>query len=225
MPLLNEIQIRELLIERLAKSSEGKNAAFIKEMFVDDFCRRADLVMANGKLSVFEIKSGLDSLDRLEGQLESYTKYFERVTVVCAAKHYEKVMQTIPETVGIWTVSEEGVLRATRAAKSQDELAPTKWLSFLPVGELKALLRANKLKLSGTRGDLIDRALAIRVKTIRAYVLAYLKRREIRIQLLKDKRQGWEVQTEAVDHSAKIIEFIRTYANEGSLKAIPRKVA
>src|SRR4051812_41988278 len=102
---MTESEIRAALIEKLASTPAGRGAAFITEMFLDSFARRADVVMANGKLAAFEIKSERDTLERLHGQLSTYLRFFEQVTVVCAEKHLEAVKLHVPESVGIIAVS------------------------------------------------------------------------------------------------------------------------
>lgn len=74
---MNEIYIREKLIKALAKQHPS-NTEFLAELPIANFSRRIDLVMANGSLSGFEIKSEQDSLKRLGGQLETYMQYFEK---------------------------------------------------------------------------------------------------------------------------------------------------
>ncbi|MDC5230955.1 sce7726 family protein, partial [Acinetobacter baumannii] len=69
---MNEKQIRNCLIKHLSTKHDLKTTAFISELFINNFTCRADLVMANGQLSVFEIKSKFDTLDRLPTQIKNY---------------------------------------------------------------------------------------------------------------------------------------------------------
>lgn len=186
---MNEAQVRELLIEYLKKKHpKEQEIAFIKELFINDFGQRADLVMANGKLSSFEIKSELDNLNRLPQQIESYLNHFEEITVVCSEKHKEGVLEMIEnKNVGLMTLSVRGKLKTERAPK-KIKLDSTSWLSHLPVDEVKLLLRENGLPLTGHREALVDRVnTQIALKKVRSYVLAYFKRREYRIEQIKKK--------------------------------------
>jgi len=174
---MNEIQIKALLKAKLAASQHGHDAAFVSELFIDDFARRADLVMANGKLSAFEIKSDRDTLDRLDGQLETYLRLFEQVTVVCAERHQAGVEKRVPDGVGVWVLAMDGSLKILRKAKTQRQTSHHSWLSFLPVDELRNLLAQHGLQRTGTRDVLVTRAAGIALKHVRGYVLDFFKNR------------------------------------------------
>lgn len=179
---MNEQAIKTLIQAKLASAAHGQGAAFISELFIDAFARRADLVMANGKLSAFEIKSERDTLDRLDGQLETYLRLFEQVTIVCAMRHLSGVESKAPEGVGIWALSEDGAVKVIRKAKTKKQNSHESWLSFLPVDELRLLLAQHRLQRTGDRDILVTRATAIHIKSVRQHVLDYFKnRRESRI--------------------------------------------
>ncbi len=179
---MNEQSIRELLVKELSSTKDGKDAAYISEMFIDKFSRRADLVMANGKLSVFEIKSNKDSLNRLEGQIETYIKFFEQVTIVCAEKHLSNVLAFVPRVVNVWKIDDFGNFTKIRSSTKINTLPKRQWLSFLPVDELKIFLRQEKIKSTGTRIQLLELAEKTPLSSIRSYVLTYLKRREQKLK-------------------------------------------
>lgn len=185
---MTEIEIRNALQDRLAASSTGAGAAFIAELFVDGFKRRVDLVMANGKLSAFEIKSDRDSLDRLEGQLQSYLRVFEQVSVVCAERHLAGVLAKAPAEVGVLRIASNGSIRSVRPALTLQGHTAREWASFLPVDELRSLLRSQGKQVSGSRDLLLLRADAINVRKIREFVLEYFKRRDERIAAIKARR-------------------------------------
>lgn len=174
---MNELEIKSLLQAKLAASQHGQGAAFVSELFIDAFARRADLVMANGKLSAFEIKSEKDSLDRLDGQLETYLRLFEQVTVVCAERHQAGVEERVPDGVGVWVLSVDGSVKVLRRAKTHKQTSHQSWLSFLPVDELRDLLTEHGLQRAGTRDVLVTRASGIAIKHVRQYVLDFFKNR------------------------------------------------
>lgn len=186
---MTEQEIRSLLQAKLADSPHGKGAAFVSELFIDSFSRRADLVMANGKLAAFEIKSERDSLDRLDGQLATYLRFFERVTIVCAPKHLTGVQARAQEAVGIWLMKEDGTFKVVRRGSALRQNCRSSWLSFLPVAELRALMVAHGLVQTGTRDVLERRADEISTTAIRSHVIAYFKtRREATIAMREAKR-------------------------------------
>lgn len=217
---MNEQAIKTLLQAKLAASPHGKEAAFISEMFIDDFSRRADLVMANGKLAAFEIKSEFDSLDRLDGQIKSYVRLFEQVTVVCAPKHISGVQDKVPEEVGIWTLTQTNSFKIIRHAKYVRQKIQSIWLSFLPVDEIRILLSIHNMPKYGTKDLLLERAKLISTKDVREFTLNFLKyKRESRIEQRVNKRKQ-------VNSVGKIDAFFSSDLYEPSIniKAIPRQI-
>lgn len=219
---MTEGEVREILISRLSSTSEYVGATFIFEMFLDNFSRRADLIVVGDKLSVFEIKSDRDTLDRLEGQVNSYVRFFEQVTIVCAKKHLSGVLNVVPETVSIWSVNENGKITIVQRSKTQFLRSQVNWLSFLPVDELRTLLRKQGSNTVGNRSDLLNLAKHIPLDIVREYVLSYLKRRNIRIQSLVKKRaeKRSQIISNTVTDEIRLNSFIKN-ASEFT-KAIPR---
>jgi len=214
---MTELDIRNAIIAAMSRTTTWASSTFIPEMFVDKFTRRADLVVAgNNKLIVFEIKSERDKLDRLDGQLKSYIRFFEQVTVVCAERHLEGVKANSLSEVGIWAIRKDGSIRKVRKAKSLDQCSTDSWLSFLPVDELRKLLKMHNMKLGRHRHDLLAAADNIPMKAIRKYVLDYLQRRDERIQ----ERVGKKGQGQAATPPS-IEEYLKTLAQR-PMKAIPR---
>jgi hypothetical protein len=142
-----EPAIKTALVDRLfAKGEVCSDAVVISEMVVDSWARRADIVLANGKLSAFEIKSDLDSLSRLPGQLETYRNFFERVVVVITPRFLKRVEEIVPDGVGIWVVEGDGPdgIREKRRARTF-ELSIEAAIGLMTVTDLRRLLSANGL--------------------------------------------------------------------------------
>lgn len=224
---MNEADIRRQLIEQLAKSPAGVDAAFISEMFLADYSRRADLIMANGKLSVFEIKSGRDNLERLDGQLTSYLKYFEQVTVVCAMKHLKGVLAAAPKTVGVWSVSDSGMINVERKGKILKVADKQTWLSFLPVAEIKSLLRESALPTNGNREKLVSAANQLSLMAVREYVLLRLKMRDKRIAAIKERKNiaSEQIQKIVQARETQLERLLRLPTTDVALGAIPRRLS
>jgi hypothetical protein len=62
---------------------------------------KADLVLFNGTSNAYEIKTELDSLDRLPTQLPAYQSAFEKVWVVTHPSLATKVLSYLPAGVGL----------------------------------------------------------------------------------------------------------------------------
>jgi hypothetical protein len=67
---------------------------------------RVDLVVVNGLLNGFEIKTDLDTLERLPVQQEVYSKVLDTVTLIAGGKHIDKILATVPPW---WGVHEAGM--------------------------------------------------------------------------------------------------------------------
>ncbi len=68
---------------------------------------KADLVLINGKAVVYEIKTELDNLDRLNAQIADYYKAFDHVAVVTYEKNLEQLYRILNYTdkpVGIYVL-------------------------------------------------------------------------------------------------------------------------
>lgn len=214
-----ETLIRENLIRHL-QQQEASDTAFISELFIDNFSRRADLIVANGRLAAFEIKSRSDNLSRLSGQLSVYQDFFEQVTIVCAENHLDNVLKIAPKSVSVWEVTPDGSIKKQRQSKRKKALPKKNWLSFLPVIELRKLLKElHNYPTKGNRLDLVKLAENIPVSEIKQYVLLYLKRRHLRINELKDKQRTEKIK--ALTNQNIINEIA---AKKTTLTAIPRKI-
>lgn len=226
---ITDASIRSFLIERL-RLIENANSAFINEFFISNFSRRADLVVANGFLSAFEIKSASDNIVRLPGQLDAYCRYFEKVTVICSERHLKSVLDIAPVSVGVWSINDVGLISYIRNSRRFDIHKKT-WISFLPVDILRVLLRKNGLSAVGDRSILEKRVFSNILKNdIRNFVLNYFKDdRYRRVEKIKLKNQ------ERVNSSKKnlmqtqyekdlFIEAFASSLDSSKLIPIPRKL-
>lgn len=72
---------------------------------------KADFILINGRAVVYEIKTELDTLDRLESQIEDYYKAFSNVCVVTSESNYYKVFKMLKDTpVGIYVLTSKSTI-------------------------------------------------------------------------------------------------------------------
>ena len=72
--------------------------------------------MINGKAIVYEIKTELDSFERLSTQVADYFKAFNHVCVVTCEDNYKKLSAILENTsVGIYVLSNRNTLQLKRA--------------------------------------------------------------------------------------------------------------
>ena len=74
---------------------------------------KADFVLINGKAVVYEIKTELDNLERLENQINDYYKAFDHVAVVTCKENLQvlkKKIEMIGKPVGIYILQKRGTI-------------------------------------------------------------------------------------------------------------------
>lgn len=173
-----EVQLKAAVIDRLFRAGEVcDDAVIISEMVVDQYSRRADLVVANGKLSAFEVKSELDSLVRLPGQIETFYRLFEKLTIVVAARFEKRATELLPDGVGLWIAHDRELVERRRA--KQRVLEPSAYLSLMTVADLRRLLSANGFSdiHNLPRRELTLKATSLPSKDIAAAARSAVKRR------------------------------------------------
>lgn len=79
---------------------------------------KADAVILNGTSTVYEIKSERDKLCRLDGQLDSYRRIFDKVVVVADECHLKDLMDLLPPDVGLMILSGRYQFSTIREPKS-----------------------------------------------------------------------------------------------------------
>lgn len=97
---------------------------------------KADVVIFNGTTHVYEIKTELDNLERLENQIANYKKVFEFVNVVTVESKVKTIEKLVDEDIGILVLTEQYTLKTIRKANSN--------LEMLDKASLFNLLRKNE---------------------------------------------------------------------------------
>lgn len=117
---------------------------------------RLDYARLNGHSYAYEIKTELDTLDKLDKQIADYSKVFEYVHVVCHPDHYKKVLAKVPEYCGIITYNTEKKefpfsFRKKRILNSA--IDPNFQLSALTTKELEKILKVEGMQVPGNRSE------------------------------------------------------------------------
>lgn len=72
---------------------------------------KADFILINGKAVVYEIKTELDTFERLDTQLKDYYKAFDHVCVVTSESQYERAASLLADTsVGIYVLTRKNTI-------------------------------------------------------------------------------------------------------------------
>lgn len=114
----HEYVYKNAIAEKILLGKHNLNTAFmLTELRVDD-CK-ADAVVLNGTSHVYEIKSEMDSFERLDRQLAAYRKMFDFITVITTERLYNSVMERVPVEVGIMVLAEGGYQFRTKKCRRE----------------------------------------------------------------------------------------------------------
>lgn len=98
---------------------------------------KADFVLINGKAVVYEIKTELDNLDRLDGQIQNYYKAFDHVCVVTCDEYAKVLLDKFRDTsIGIYVLSKKETIKRLKE--------PVKYTSKLNANEIFKILNKSE---------------------------------------------------------------------------------
>lgn len=104
---MNDPQIRASFHQKCLRKHHCDSATLVvNELGLQHGRCRADVAVINGHLIGYEIKSDVDSLRRLNGQIDSYNAVFDRASAVVATSHISEAVSMLPEWWGVISVSE-----------------------------------------------------------------------------------------------------------------------
>jgi len=141
----NDIEIRTALHgKKLSAYRQAPDTIVVDELGLSHAKVRIDVAVINGCVHGYEIKSDLDTLNRLPAQLKLYSQCLEKLTLVCAPRHIGQVEKISPFWCGILK-AEKGARGAVkfstvRRAASNPEIDPVQLAHLLWRPEAVALL-------------------------------------------------------------------------------------
>ena len=98
---------------------------------------KADIVIFNGTSTVYEIKTELDTLNRLKTQIEDYLKCFDKIYIVTTSENIEKLKNKISNKIGFIEYTSRDTLKEHKKAESNKK--------FIDKETLFSLLRKNEM--------------------------------------------------------------------------------
>lgn len=174
--MLGEKEIKALVLKYLFERNIVDNSSIItSEMSLAGKVRRVDLAyIKDGRLVAIEVKSEKDSLFRLEGQLEEYRKYFDKVIVVVAAKFVTDTLDIAARDVEVWSIS-SGKIKIARRGRIIKSIEKSNYVDLMTRREISLLARLVGVKSDGVAMyDLKNEVLKNLHKTSRAKVKGIL---------------------------------------------------
>lgn len=146
---------------------------------------RVDIVVVNGQIHGYEIKSDKDTLERLPKQVALYSKVLDTVTVITGERYAEKVLKIIPEWWGMKVArASKNLIRLenVRMPQNNPEIDPYSLVQLLWREEALDLLRKYGLErgfLSKSRRVIWTKlAQSIPLEELKYHVRLYLKSRK-----------------------------------------------
>lgn len=165
MKKMCDIDIRGPLLKKLRIQNDGHSYRIIPEMSVCDGDARVDIAVANGSLCGYEIKSDVDTLDRLLSQSESYCKTFDKVYIVVGERYKDIIVDCIPEWWGIYVAYynryNEIAISERKRAKRNKGVSAESLLELLWRDEIETLLRTHGIKSTSGKNRRILRKIAV----------------------------------------------------------------
>lgn len=136
-----------ILNQLLIKKHDLYNTAALTELPIGD--SKADFIMINGRGVVYEIKTDLDNLLRLENQIKDYYKVFSYVYVVVGNKQLSHVKEFLKDQkVGIYELTSSGKLICRKKAfYNKENLSYEAMFRVLRKAEFESILLKHFHKL------------------------------------------------------------------------------
>ena len=145
MPQTRDSEIRVALHrKKLCAYQSAPNTIVVDELGLSHARARIDIAVINGCVHGFEIKSSLDTLQRLPMQLALYSQCLEKLTLVCAPRHIATAEKLVPYWCGI-ILAEKGARGAVsfetvRRTGTNQEIDPVQLAHLLWRSEALTLL-------------------------------------------------------------------------------------
>lgn len=137
----NEYYYKNTLLNKLLLGVHSINTTTaLTELPIAD--SKADFVLINGKAVVYEIKTELDNLDRLDGQISSYYKAFNHVCILSCESNVNTILSKYKDTpVGVYVVTpQETIRRIKEPIKNNSRLAVESMFHMLRKQEYESIL-------------------------------------------------------------------------------------
>ena len=191
--MMRELDVRQALhkteVRRILEADPS--SLVVDELGLFEGKYRIDVAVINIKLHGYEIKSRLDNLDRLPTQQDSYSRIFDRMTLVADEHHVARAVTIVPPWWGLIAVSmKDGVPHLNEIWPSRQNL------NVEPHALCQLLWRDEALQLLKDLGL----ASGLRTKSRRLMwraLAAVLAPDELKIAVHKalKARQGWSCST------------------------------
>lgn len=193
---MNDKSIRDILISYI-KASNNEVRIYQEKNIGGSIC---DVMAVTNRLTGFEIKSDLDNYQRLDCQVDAYSKFFDENYIVVSLKHRKSIIEKVPINWGIICI-ENNNITVERKPEKNSKVSRKKQLSILWQLELKNILLKNDLPVFAQKSKnyIIERL----VKSVDNKVLG----NQIANELLKRDYSIFNVQDYTIHSYSNVPEF------------------
>lgn len=208
---MTETEIKAAVLQHVRAAAGRKRKPIVANEFrLGTSSVRADLAILADEFIGIEIKSARDSLRRLIGQLEGYTRYFDRVILIVAEKHLSAAQGFPLGGSALWVVDDTGRVREVRkpdanrlaAASSYSDLLTQadvrRFISRLPAevpieeALKQALHQAFSARYAKTSDDFWKKVARRRIAPADLQILSrYAEQRTLHRDFLKERDEFW----------------------------------
>lgn len=115
----NEYIYKNAIANNILLGKHSLNTSFMLTEFRVADCK-ADVVVINGTSNVYEIKSEFDSVERLNRQIAAYEKVFDMIHIITSPSQVKKVVDYVPEHIGIMSLSKRNSISTVRDAQPRN---------------------------------------------------------------------------------------------------------
>lgn len=198
-----------MLNKLLVKRHDYRKTIVLSELPIGN--SKADFIMINGKGVVYEIKTELDNLDRLDSQINDYYKAFSEVVIVTYEENLDKVVKIVPDTVGIMLLTKRKALKTIRE--------PLTDFSYLEYETIFKILRKYEFeKIIQNRGYSLPEVNQFQYYRECYNILTQIKIEDLQADMLKELKNRMKI--DIVEFTMSLPEELRflSYFDEKALK-------
>jgi hypothetical protein len=98
---MRDIDVRTALHRALRDQHGDPNTLVLNELGLRHGRCRVDVAVVNGSLHGYELKSDMDTLDRLPFQIETYGAVLDKATLVVGERHAVRAIPSLPSWWGV----------------------------------------------------------------------------------------------------------------------------
>ena len=178
----NEYVYKNILINNITNEMNLNRFSLISEMDIG-IDSRVDIALFGDTSEAYEIKTDLDTLNRLDKQLHDYSKGFEKIWILTSEKQVENISKRTGDKFGIKYINQNNKIELFREAKGGiDSITHAGLFSLLKQKEYMQLLKRHYGRIPNHNTNqgkeaMINMFKNIDIKTVNQYTIEIISHR------------------------------------------------